>query len=153
MIPGIKVAGLDVSEYAINKAMDGYVNYLITKQGLGEEEAKKKEEEARKKVLPHMIVGNCEKLPWPDNSFDVVLGINTIHNLPVEKCRTAIKEIMRVCKPQGHKFISVDAYRNEEQKQRMECWVLTAETVMSVDEWIKFYEESGYDGDYYWFIA
>ena len=153
MIPGIKVAGLDVSEYAINKAMDGYVKYLIDKQGLSEEEAKKKEEEARKKVLPHMTIGDCEKLPWPDNSFDVVLAINTIHNLPIERCRTAIKEIMRVCKPQGHKFISVDAYSNEEQKQRMECWVLTAETVMSVDEWIKFYEESGYDGDYYWFIA
>ena len=152
MIPGIKVAGIDISEYAINKAMDGYANYLV-KQGLSDEEARKKEEEARNKILPHMIAGSCEKLPWRDNSFDVVLAINTIHNLPVEKCRTALKEIMRVYKPQGHKFISVDAYRDEEQKKRMEYWVLTAETVMSVDDWIKFYQESGYDGDYSWFIA
>ena len=73
-----------ISEYAINKAVDGYANFLIKNQSLSEEKAREKEEETRKKVLPHMIVGNCEKLPWPDNSFDVVLSINTTHNLPIE---------------------------------------------------------------------
>jgi hypothetical protein len=34
----------------------------------------------------------------------------------------------------------------------MEAWNLTALTMMSVDEWIDFFEEVGYFGDYYWFI-
>ena len=31
-------------------------------------------------------------------------------------------------------------------------WNLTAKTIMSVDEWKVFFKESGYSGDYYWFI-
>ena len=33
----------------------------------------------------------------------------------------------------------------------MEDWNLTALTVMHVDEWVAFFEENGYIGDYYWF--
>jgi hypothetical protein len=29
---------------------------------------------------------------------------------------------------------------------------LTAKTILSVDEWISFYDECGYSGDYYWFM-
>nr|QBM01191.1 hypothetical protein [uncultured archaeon] len=152
MIPGIKVAGIDISEYAINKAVDGYANFLIKNQSLSEEKAREKEEETRKKVLPHMIVGNCEKLPWPDNSFDVVLSINTTHNLPIEKCKKAIQEMIRVCKNKKSMFIQVDAYRTPEEKQRMRDWILTGEVLMSVDEWIEFFKKCGYGGDYYWTI-
>ena len=49
-------------------------------------------------------------------------------------------------------FITVDAYRNEEEKKKMIDWNLTAKTIMSVDEWKVFFKESGYSGDYYWFI-
>ena len=152
MIPGIKVAGIDISEYAIDKAMDGYKDFLIKNHYLNEEEAKEKEEEARKKILPHMIIGNCEKLPWPDNSFDVVLSINTAHNLPIEKCKKAIQEMIRVCKNKKSMFIQVDAYRTFEEKQRMQDWILTGEVLMNVDEWIEFFKKCGYDGDYYWTI-
>jgi len=31
-------------------------------------------------------------------------------------------------------------------------WNLTAKTIMSVDEWVAFFKEAGYEGDYYWFI-
>ena len=161
MIPGIKVAGIDISEYAINKALDklgihtmkqrtGKQESELTEEEL--EEAKIIEEQAREKVLPHMIIGSCEKLPYPDKSFDVVLAINTIHNLPEEKCFKAIKEIMRVCKPNGKMFIQVDAYKTEEEKKRMQYWILTAETFKSADEWIAFYQQAGYTGDYYWTV-
>ena len=49
-------------------------------------------------------------------------------------------------------FITVDAYRNEEEKERMYAWNLTAKTIMSVDEWVAFFKKVGYSGDYYWFI-
>jgi hypothetical protein len=46
----------------------------------------------------------------------------------------------------------VDAYRNDEEKIRMEAWNLTALTMMSVEEWKDFFLEVGYSGDFYWFI-
>ena len=78
------------------------------------------------------------------------MSINTIHNLDRDDCARALKEIQRVSA--GRAFITVDAYRNEIEKKRMEAWNLTALTMMSVDEWIDFFEEVGYFGDYYWFI-
>ena len=151
MIPGIKVAGIDISNYAINKAIDGYAGYLI-KQGINQEEAYRKEQNARKKLLPHMIIGDCEKLPWPDNSFDVVLSINTSHNLPLEKCKSSIQEMLRVSRNKNKMFIQVDAYRTPEEKERMQNWILTGETFMSVEEWKTFFNKCGYKGDYFWTI-
>ena len=34
----------------------------------------------------------------------------------------------------------------------MEDWNLTAETMMSKEEWKTFFDESNFYGDYYWFI-
>ena len=47
--------------------------------------------------------------------FDLVLSINTIHNLTRDLCKQAIKEILRVSK--GKEFIQVDSYKTEEQKK------------------------------------
>lgn len=123
-IPGIKVAGLDISEYAI--------------------------EHAKQEVKPFLQVGDAKALPYDDNEFDAVISINTVHNLERDECAQALQEIMRVSK--GKAFITVDAYRNEEEKQRMMQWALTAKTIMHVDDWKAFFEEVGYSGDYYWFI-
>ena len=49
-------------------------------------------------------------------------------------------------------FITLDAYRNEEEKKRMEDWNLTAKTMMHVDEWKNLFHKIGYTGDYFWFI-
>lgn len=125
LIPGIKVAGVEISEYAIKNAM--------------------------KEVKPFLKVGNAKELPYPDNSFDLVISINTVHNLKADDCRKAIQEIERVS--HKYKFITVDAYRNELERERLLKWNLTAETFMSADEWKEFFEEAGYTGDYYWFIA
>lgn len=152
MIPGIKVDGIDISKYALNHALDGIGKYML-KQGISEDKTKKLEDITRKKILPFMIEGSADKLPWPDSSFDVVLSINTIHNLPEERCRKAVREMLRVGRDKKKMFIEVDAYRNEEEKQRMKNWVLTAETLKSVSDWIKLYREEDYDGDYFWFIV
>ena len=64
--------------------------------------------------------------------------------------RTALKEIMRVTKKDA--FITLDAYRDEEEKKRMEAWNLTALTMMHTKEWENFFNECKYEGDYYWFI-
>jgi ubiquinone/menaquinone biosynthesis C-methylase UbiE len=123
-LPGIEIAGIDISSYAIENAI----------------------ETVKRKVA----VGDARKLQFEDNSFDLVMSINTIHNLDREDCAMALQEIQRVSG--GKSFVTVDAYRNEIEKERMEAWNLTALTMMSVDEWKKFFAEVGYDGDYYWFI-
>jgi len=123
-VPGIEISGIDISEYAIKNALQDVAEYLS--------------------------VGNATQLNFPDSSFDLVISINTIHNLSKEDCMIALGEIERVSK--SHSFITVDAYRNMEEQARMEAWNLTALTMMSDVEWKKFFEEAGYTGDFYWFI-
>ena len=89
-------------------------------------------------------------LPFADSTFDAVISVNTVHNLERDECAIALQEIMRVSK--GKAFITVDAYRDDEEKQRMYEWNLTAKTIMHVDEWKAFFDEVGYTGDYYWFM-
>jgi len=86
---------------------------------------------------------------FKDKEFELVISINTIHNLKLEDCKKAFREIQRVGK---NAFIMNDAWRTDEEKERMHKWNLTGETYMHVDNWKKLFEEVGYKGDYYWFI-
>ena len=123
-IPGIKLKGIDVSEYAISNAIED--------------------------MQQNVQVANAKNLPFRDKSFDVVISINTVHNLEKDELAQALQEIERVSKDKS--FITVDAYNSEAEKQRMYAWNLTAKTIMSVDEWVSFFNDVGYTGDYYWFI-
>ena len=102
-------------------------------------------------VVGRMHLGSAEKLPFPDKSFDLVLSINTIHNLPRDKAVTAISEINRVSR--GNKFVQVDSFHTEEQKAIFESWVLTAEFYDYPEGWLKLFTEAGYDGDYFWTVV
>jgi len=124
LIPGIIVKGVDISEYAIANTI--------------------------KDMKSHVRVADAYKLPFTDKSFDVVISINTIHNLERVACGHALREIERVSRKGS--FITVDAYRTDEEKERMHAWNLTGLTIMHVDEWVAFFKEVGYTGDYYWFI-
>lgn len=124
LIPGISVQGVDISRYAIENAIED--------------------------MRPHVQVANATSLPFPNRSFDVVISINTIHNLERTECGRALQEIERVSR--GKSFITVDAYRNDEEKEMMFAWNLTAKTIMHVDEWKAFFKEVGYTGDYFWFV-
>ena len=123
-LPGVEVRGIDISEYAIENSIES--------------------------VRSNVAVGDARDLKFGDDSFDFVISINTLHNLNREDCAKALTEIQRVSG--GKSFITVDAYRNELERERMEAWNLTALTMMSVSEWKEFFKEVGYDGDYYWFI-
>jgi hypothetical protein len=35
-------------------------------------------------------VASAEKPPYLDNSFDLIIAINSIHNLPLEACKTVL---------------------------------------------------------------
>lgn len=124
IIPEINVRGIDISEYAIENSLP--------------------------EIKDCLSVANAKNLPFENNSFDYVISINTIHNLEIDDCAKALKEISRVSRVGS--FITVDAYRNEEEKELMYAWNLTAKTIMSVNDWKNFFKKNGYTGDYYWFI-
>jgi SAM-dependent methyltransferase len=122
VLPGLQIKGIDISEYAIQHSLGDIKDY--------------------------QDVGDAKDLPYEDDSFDLALSIVTLHNLPREECAQSLKEITRVSK---NSFITLDAYSDDEEKSAMNDWNLTALTVMHVEEWKLFFEESGYTGDYYWF--
>jgi len=125
LMPEATLSGIDVSQYAIEN---------------GQEEVKS-----------NLQVADAKDLPFDDNSFDLVISINTVHNLPLEECKQSIREIQRVSKK--HAFITMDAYRSEAEHQSMLKWNLTALTHMYVKEWETLFKEVGYTRDYYWFTA
>jgi len=106
---------------------------------------------ARPEVAANITLGDAAALPFADNSFDLVVSINTIHNLPLAECKQSLREIERVSRKNS--FITMDAWRNEQEKQSMLKWNLTALTYMHVNDWKALFNETGYTGDYYWFIA
>jgi ubiquinone/menaquinone biosynthesis C-methylase UbiE len=125
LMPNCSIAGIDISVYAIENAMPS--------------------------VKPFLTVASADNLPYPDKSFDLVISINTIHNLSINRLKVALREIQRVSR--GHSYITVDAWRNERERENLFKWVLTAETMMHVDDWKILFDEVGYTGDYWWFIA
>lgn len=120
IIPDLKISGIDISQYAI--------------------------EHAKEEVKQFLEQGFAQKLPYPNQSFDLVLSINTIHNSFIWDVKKQIQEIERVGKK--HKYLATEAYRNEQEKFNLMCWVLTGECFFSKEEWEWLFKEFGYNGDY-----
>lgn len=124
LCPDLEVFGLDVSDYAIMHC--------------------------EPEVIGRVHLGDARKLPFPDNSFQCVLSLNTIHNFVREEAIIALQEIQRISG--GRAFVQVDSYRTPEQKGVFESWVLTALFHDYPEGWLQLFKEAGYTGDYYWTI-
>jgi SAM-dependent methyltransferase len=101
-------------------------------------------------VIGRLQIGSADDLPFPDKSYDAVVAINSIHNLPRHLCVKAVQEIERLAPGKG--FIQVDSYHNEKQKEIFESWVLTAKFHDYPEGWLKLFKEAGYSGDWYWTV-
>ena len=121
--PNFVLEGIDISDYAITNAVP--------------------------EVKKFLKIGDAKSLPYEDNSFDLVISINTTHNLEINQCKKALSEMERVSRKD--KYLIVDAYSNEIEKDRIFAWNITAKTILSTNEWISLFEEVGYTGHYYWF--
>jgi ubiquinone/menaquinone biosynthesis C-methylase UbiE len=119
-VPGVEVRGVDISQYGI--------------------------EHAKEEVRPFLQVVNANQLPFDDHSFDLVISINTLHNLYCFDLDKALREIERVGKQ--NKYIVVESYRNEEEKANLLYWQLTCEGFYTPEEWQWWFERCGYSGDY-----
>lgn len=120
LLPECKIVGFDISKYAIDNAKP----------------------EIKDKLFIHKAQ---DKYPFRDKEFDLVISINTLHNLFLQELKPALKEIERVGK---NKFVVVEGYRNEQELFNLQCWVLTGECFLTPDEWTFLFKEFGYNGDY-----
>ena len=118
--PGLQLYGFDISQYGLdNSHPDLKANTFIHKAQ--------------------------DEFPFLDKSFDLVISLGTLHNLHIYELEVAISEIERVGKSG---YIMVESFRNELEMFNLECWALTAESIMDVDEWKWVYKTFGYNGDY-----
>ncbi|MGE3303649.1 MAG: class I SAM-dependent methyltransferase [Hyphomonadaceae bacterium] len=119
-VPGVEVAGLEVSRYAIEHTMES--------------------------VKDKIVHGTAAKLPFPDKHFDLVVSVNTLHNLYNYELWPALKEIERVSR--GGKYLCVEAYRNEREKVNLMYWQLTCRIFHTPAEWEAEFQHTGYGGDH-----
>ncbi len=120
VLPDATIAGLDVSQYAIDHA--------------------------KQEVRPDLVQGSAATLPWDDNAFDLVFSINTLHNLYNYELWSALREIERVGRRAKH--ITVESYRNEREKVNLLYWQLTCRTFLATGEWEWLFQQAGYQGDH-----
>lgn len=120
IIPDAEVYGIDISNYAITNSRD--------------------------EVRDQLRVGNAITLPWPDDYFDLVISINTLHCLHAYDLNQALTEMERV----GglHKYLCVESYRNEIEKANLLYWQVTCEAFNTPEEWQWWFKNTGYTGDY-----
>ena len=115
-----EVRGLDISQYAIENCME--------------------------EISQYCEVGCASKLPFSDNEFDLVISINTLHNLNLHKLWQAMSEINRVSNQ--HQYLCVEAYRNEREKVNLLYWQLTCRTFFNPDDWEFLFKKTDYQGDF-----
>jgi len=120
LFPQIEVRGIDISGYAI--------------------------EHSKEEVRLFLDLGTACELPYPDNYFDLVISINTLHSLYIYELEKALKEIKRVSKENA--YIVVESYRNEKEKANLLHWQLTCECFYTPEEWEWFFKNCGYTGNY-----
>ena len=123
IVPGLKVTGIDISRYALDNS--------------------------KEEVRPFLELGKAQALPYPDDAFDLVISLTTLHNLYVFDLEKALQEIERVKRvKRGGSYILVESYRNEREKANLLHWQLTCECVFTPDEWEWIFESFGYTGDH-----
>lgn len=120
LLPEARIAGFDISEYAIANAKD----------------------EIRHDLFLHRAQ---DPLPYKDHEFDLAISLTTLHNLHLPDLKAALMEMERVGR---QKYLVVEGYRNEEELFNLQCWALTCAAFFTPEEWMWLFDQFGYSGDY-----
>ena len=120
LLPNSEIKGLDISSYAIKNAKD--------------------------EVKKDLVLGHANSLPFEKNYFDLVISLNTLHNLNCYDMKKALSEIERVGK--SKKYICVESYRNEFEKMNLLYWQVTCECFFTPKEWKWWFDLTKYKGDH-----
>jgi len=120
LLPEAEVAGFDVSRHGLA--------------------------DAPAEIRPFLFRQRAEEdYPYPDDYFDLVISLTTLHNLRIYELQKALAEIERVGK---EKYVTMESYRNEQELFNVQCWALTCAAFFEPDEWVWLFDRFGYTGDY-----
>ena len=124
LYPEIKIAGTEISDYAIQEAMPP--------------------------VKPFIQKAPFAKLPFKDRMFDLVIAVGVVYTLTLSDAMECLREIERVGR--GKSFVTLGAYNSEEERRLFHGWTLLGTTILHMEEWKEVLKEAGYTGDY-WFCT
>ena len=111
----IKIEGIDISKHAI-------IN-------------------SKKEVKKFLKIADVNQYKFK-RKYDLIISINTLHNLEIDKLSSVVKKIIKFSK---NSYIAVEGYRNVKELFNLQCWALTANTFFSKREWIWFLKNLNYD--------
>ena len=120
VLPNAEIHGIDISQYALKNA--------------------------KPEISHRLLLGDAKELPFEDNYFDLVISINTLHCLEAQDLFLALKEMERVGK--SKKYLCVESYRNEIEKANLLYWQVSCEAFNTPKEWLWWFNQTGYQGDY-----
>ena len=120
ILPDADIYGLDISSYAIENSKD--------------------------EIKDKLTLGNATSLPWPDNYFDFVISINSLHCLPCYELEKALTEMERVGKDK--KYLCIESFRNENEKANLLYWQNTCESFHNPQGWDWWFKKTKYSGDH-----
>ena len=120
LLPQAEVVGFDVSEHALATAKAEVRDRLFRQRAQ-------------------------DPYPFADQHFDLVLSLNTLHNLRVNELKAALGEMQR-CGRQG--YLVVESFRDSQELFNLQCWALTCASFHTPAEWTWLFGEFGYRGDY-----
>ncbi len=120
LLPGARLVGFDVSEYGLANRHPDFEGDLFIHRAE-------------------------EPFPFANDEFDLVISLAMLHNLRLFQLDVALKEIQRVGR---QAYVMTESYRDELEMFNLECWALTAESLLDVEEWVWLFDKVGYTGDY-----
>ncbi len=120
LYPQMKLCGTEISSYAKENAMSS--------------------------IKPFIQYAPFTHLPFKDKEFDFVFAISVVYTLNLADAMQCLREIQRVSK--GKSFVTLAAYRTEEELRLFRYWTVLGCTILHEDEWVEVLNHVGYTGDY-----
>lgn len=120
LLPGAELFGIDISQHGLDGRHPDFLGELVLHRAQ-------------------------DPYPFDDGSFDLVISLTTLHNLRLPDVKATLREIERVGR---NAYVMHESFRNEQELFNVECWALTAETLLDNETWIWLFGEFGYTGDY-----
>lgn len=125
---GCHIEGVDLDEDILEKAKENIIN-----EGLQD--------------LIHVQRANAMKLPFPDNSFDIVVNEAMLTMLPIEAKKKAIAEYLRVLKPNGFLLthdVMLVGENHQQILENMRDAINVTVTPLTKEGWKNLFSECGF---------
>ena len=100
---------------------------------------------ASESIKGNLVEGPYWRIPLLDNQADFLIAFSSIYMQNLGEVVKTLREIQRVA--QGRSYITLGAYRSEQEKKAFLDWTLIGTTVLNVGDWNKVLNYAGYTGD------